>query len=50
MITSMKIMDTIILTIVKVHYNARNKLVKTGNYTTKRMHTVDTIRLIFFHA
>ena len=34
----MKIMDIIILSIVKVNYNGRNKLVKTRKYTSNSVH------------
>ena len=44
----MEIMDTIILSIMKVYYTSKNNLVKTGKYTSKSMHNVDTIRWIFF--
>ena len=40
----MKIMGAIKLSITKVYYNARNKLVKTGKYTSKSMHNEDAIR------
>ena len=35
----MKIMDAIILSIMKVYYNARNKLVKTGKCISESMKT-----------
>ena len=39
----MKIMNTIILRIMKVYYNARNKCVKTDKYSSKSIHNVNTI-------
>ena len=43
-INSMKSMDSIMLGIMKVYYNERNKFLKRSKYTSKSILNVDTIR------
>ena len=37
-------LNTIILSIIKVYHNSRNKLVKTSKYTSNSIHNMDIVR------